>query len=63
MLPRLVSSTRNPELKMKKSSFEMRSPGREVKLVDWRAVPFRGKFQVLKILSRNEYRLWVPWVI
>jgi hypothetical protein len=45
---------------MKKSSFEIKSPGREVKLVDWSGIFFLGKFQVLKILRRKEYLLCVP---
>jgi hypothetical protein len=34
LFARLVSRTRRPELRIKKSSLEIRSPGLEVKLVD-----------------------------
>lgn len=43
LLSRLVSRTRRPEDKIKKSSLEMRSPGLEVKLVDCIGIPSRGK--------------------
>lgn len=63
LFARLVSSTLRPELSRKKSSLEMRSPGREVKLVDCSGAPYLGKFHVLNILNRKEKRLWVPWVM
>jgi hypothetical protein len=52
--------TLSPELNIKKSSFEMRSAGREVKLVDCMGTPALGKFQVLKILNKKENLLCVP---
>lgn len=53
----LVYRTLSPELRMKKSSLKMRSPGREVRLTVCKGMPSLGKLQVLKIRRVSAYLL------